>query len=1142
MCQGGALEQYHIAYDKVIPDGTVRVDRETAALNNIVNISVLTDARKIVESIEYTYTIDGETKTDKASMRGSGGYFYMPAADVTLTVNMTDGGPQKIYHEVASFDEVGEGKYLLVAEDTADGKLYALAGAGGKCITWPVEIADALLYGYEESANVVATGYEPMVWSCSATGIAGNSTGKIDISGSSGLRLNSGGRTLNYTTDADTDFPAKKIYSGGSAGNLFIVCNNGTFSLTSDPEAASSFRLFCDLTVEPVTYSRLDTSAELTLGENYLLVVQDGEDRYAINYATDYLENFGEYAVLALTKLVPEGENEQIYLDKEDHVVVTKDAFKWLFAAQEDAGPGWLQNVYRDTEFFSMYHWDDYGGGFGTGYAASIMTTDTMGEDGNAAVEAAYENGKLVSSYPANYTNPRGMANAKLYLDLVKDSDGNLSVTAVESAADACDVALYGVYVKPDPMEFQEVSDMEEDGEYIILTVDGGKAYAMSYNGDFSAEIVELDEGNGKIIVNNKNTTWKYTDGKFLSVTDNNTYLYPYSGGMTFDGTGRDMSLDGTKLKGASSNPYYITFSNGEFYWVRGNSAEACDIRIFKKLPPPFKEVSSFREDKKYILIGEDNTTGKLYAIGDPKTTETSAAILIYEISPDVIVDGAGMLDGLGNDMAGTSVYRTEDDTLIWQYAADGSLRSVNDSAYALYPTNVWKGYSRVFHFDAANSWLTYDSSGGATNYMCVNDGKLSTSKNNSTPASTFRIFELVEEEPQPDVTYNVTYHANYPGGGTVTKQKYDKEDYTLTNEPFARAGYRLASWNLLSSGSGSSYAPGDIYKTDADVDFYAMWTPSGKTITYKANYPIGLNPADFSEDMGNVSLMPYTLRAPQNCGFFCDGYRLIGWNTRWSGTGTTYAVGDSYEADAPLTLYAIWTRVALQDLQVPKNTGGTGYTGDDSGSDSDGTTGEEKPVGSFDNFTTKQTYQGYSDVEEGKWYEQEGVLQTVTELGLMSGDGDGGFRPEDSIRYREIIKLAAVISSTYGGDGFAFDQSQGDNWYDCYVSYLASAQIINADEFQELASNATRASVAYLLAKCLPEEALEPINDLSYDDIPDVDGSGPYDAYILRLYRAGVLQGSDERGTFYGETEITRAEIAALVVRLTNPARRIKK
>ena len=51
---------------------------------------------------------------------------------------------------------------------------------------------------------------------------------------------------------------------------------------------------------------------------------------------------------------------------------------------------------------------------------------------------------------------------------------------------------------------------------------------------------------------------------------------------------------------------------------------------------------------------------------------------------------------------------------------------------------------------------------------------------------------------------------------------------------------------------------------------------------------------------------------------------------------------------------------------------------------------------------------------------------------------------------------------------------------------------------------------------------------------------SDPYAESIYRLYRAGIVTGSDEYGTFLPENSITRAEAAAIVTRMAESDNRL--
>ena len=46
----------------------------------------------------------------------------------------------------------------------------------------------------------------------------------------------------------------------------------------------------------------------------------------------------------------------------------------------------------------------------------------------------------------------------------------------------------------------------------------------------------------------------------------------------------------------------------------------------------------------------------------------------------------------------------------------------------------------------------------------------------------------------------------------------------------------------------------------------------------------------------------------------------------------------------------------------------------------------------------------------------------------------------------------------------------------------------------------------------------------------------------VYKLYEAGILIGNDEAGTFAPWSEITRAEVAAIISRMANPDLRMVK
>ena len=220
----------------------------------------------------------------------------------------------------------------------------------------------------------------------------------------------------------------------------------------------------------------------------------------------------------------------------------------------------------------------------------------------------------------------------------------------------------------------------------------------------------------------------------------------------------------------------------------------------------------------------------------------------------------------------------------------------------------------------------------------------------------------------------------------------------------------------------------------------------------------------------------------------------------------------------------------ATLTIDAPQQTPSAGLDqGQGSGQASNSKTGTT----SMDNFSLADAYPGYSDVDESKWYgtQKQGVVRQAVQLGIMAGRGHSRFAPDDSITLAEVVKMAAVTHSIYMGDGYVFDQKQGDHWWDTYLTYAVFSGILGAKDFADLQQAASRAQMAYVFAHALPETELEALHtDVK---IPDVSDTAPYAAEIRLLYQAGVLQGRGTDGRFAPDSNISRAEAAAIIARV---------
>ena len=81
---------------------------------------------------------------------------------------------------------------------------------------------------------------------------------------------------------------------------------------------------------------------------------------------------------------------------------------------------------------------------------------------------------------------------------------------------------------------------------------------------------------------------------------------------------------------------------------------------------------------------------------------------------------------------------------------------------------------------------------------------------------------------------------------------------------------------------------------------------------------------------------------------------------------------------------------------------------------------------------------------------------------------------------------------------------------------------------------------MAYIFANIIPSDELDEINEI--ETLPDVDEENDYFDDIIFLYQVGVLTGNDAKGTFLPKSNISRAEVSAIIVRLIDEDSRIEK
>ena len=191
--------------------------------------------------------------------------------------------------------------------------------------------------------------------------------------------------------------------------------------------------------------------------------------------------------------------------------------------------------------------------------------------------------------------------------------------------------------------------------------------------------------------------------------------------------------------------------------------------------------------------------------------------------------------------------------------------------------------------------------------------------------------------------------------------------------------------------------------------------------------------------------------------------------------------------------------------------------------------------------FTTVSEYKNntFSDVALKDWFSSS--VQSVYELGLMSGESEDKFNPNGSITVAQSIAIASRVHAIYHtGSQDVLNKYSGDKWYSGVEQYAIENNLIKQGDFTNESMNrpATRAELIYILDGAIPETMLEPIN--SVENIKDMNRSSKYGNEMYRMVNAGVISGYQDN-TIKPNNKITRAETSAIVSRLIRPSERVK-
>ncbi len=303
--------------------------------------------------------------------------------------------------------------------------------------------------------------------------------------------------------------------------------------------------------------------------------------------------------------------------------------------------------------------------------------------------------------------------------------------------------------------------------------------------------------------------------------------------------------------------------------------------------------------------------------------------------------------------------------------------------------------------------------------------------------------------------SFTLTYNMN---GGTPA---YPAEEYasgaaataSIVAKGPTKAGNTFKGW-FLDAGFTNQVTAGSIVLMTTDRAVYAKWDPnssggppggpssSNHTLKYESNGGTKFNNETYPKGT-KVPLATINAKTPTRTGYTFGGWYLD--------EALTKPVNAPITMDKDITVYAKWNAG-----KVPPTLNGDDHFAYIIGYD----TGDVRPLANIPrsevatiffrllkdeirdgNFTRSNSYK---DMDPKAWYNNP--ISTMSKLGIVSGDPNGKFRPEEPITRAEFATICARFDESTPNQTPIFTdvQSKSDHWAFEYINKAAALGWIN--------------------------------------------------------------------------------------------------
>ncbi|MBQ8299783.1 MAG: S-layer homology domain-containing protein [Clostridia bacterium] len=156
----------------------------------------------------------------------------------------------------------------------------------------------------------------------------------------------------------------------------------------------------------------------------------------------------------------------------------------------------------------------------------------------------------------------------------------------------------------------------------------------------------------------------------------------------------------------------------------------------------------------------------------------------------------------------------------------------------------------------------------------------------------------------------------------------------------------------------------------------------------------------------------------------------------------------------------------------------------------------------------------------ENHWAKES--IEELVNRNIISGYGDGTFRPENNVTVAEFLKMIVEAGE------YPLVRSGDSVWPDFYIETAVSKKIILRDDFENYDRAITRYEIANVVSKFVDTSDVRENKNI----FKDLDNE--YKSEVLKLVKLKIINGYEDK-TYRGKNNVTRAEAATIICKTLN-------